>query len=437
MTNNFSFTSFLNNNGGNNYNRGSNALNLATPSQKRFYMDLCERKRVRPKDIDKMTFDAMSKEIEQLRALPDPASQRQIDKILELQKEIVDLGGELKPITQATLNSLTGGREGTASALIQTLFDMRTNMNDVASPSDAQLQIIVEWFLCPDIPFEQHGVEKKVWLDHLNSYSTDVDTPEKLEARRWRYVTPSEFAERIKAKMTRRDASAFIDQHRGTFYEWRKTRTTQQQIRYIRELEERLSDTYVPQQVEYAVVDGEIVQVTKRSSREQYNAPAYTPLEDMQLAQMSYEQASEWIDRLKMELDRKNNYQNEVDSVEDVFGSAQADFNEKMMVRNENMRVNDQETAKINEFNKMNDLVFAVEAVLGYKSDEIHDMVGELLHEDVSSQTILEHKARLKEFFMSTVTADPEKDYDRFAQEMARIYNMCEEVPVALEILAS
>jgi len=435
----FSFTSFLSNNGGNNSGstRGSAALNRPTPRQQQYYIDLCERKRIKPKDINSFTFDTLRAEIEQMRAMPDPASPRQIEKIRELEKEIIELGGELKPITEKFINSLTGGREGSASSFIQTLFDMRTSMNDVAKPSDAQLQIMVEWFLCPDIPFEQYGVEKRVYLEHLSSYSTDVDTPDKLEQRLWRYVTPTEFAQRISERITRKDASAFIDRYRGVFYEWRKTRVTQQQVRYIRELEDRLSNTYVPPQVEYAVVDGEVMQVTKPSSRIQYNAQAYTPMEEMQLAQMSYEQGSEWIDRLKNEVDRRNTYQNMHDEVEDVFGSAQQDFEDKMTMRDENRRANDLADAKIDEFNKMKDLVFSVEAVLGYNNDEIHDMIQEMLMEDCESTTLIDYKSRIKEFFLSTVTSDQEKDNDRWTQEMARIFNMCEEVPTAMEILMS
>lgn len=432
---NFSFTSFLNNNGASNNGngggyRGNTALSKPTPNQVRFYNDLCERKRITPKSINSFTFDQLAKEIEEMRKMPDPASQRQIDKIRELEKEIIELGGDLKPISQAVLNSLTGGREGTASSLIQSLFDMRTNMNEVAPPSDAQVQIIVEWFLCPAINFEQFGITKRVYLDHLNSYSTDVDSPDVLEKRLWRSVTPTEFAEQIKKKMTKKEASRFIDDNRGTFYEWRKTRITSQQVNYIRELEKRLSNIETPKQVEWAVVDGEIVQITNTKHKGEYYAEGYTPFSDMQLAQMSYEEASEWIDRLKYEISLKNSGYQSMHNEEEVYGDNQQNFEDNRKAKNEH-------DARTEEFNKLNDLIFALEAILGYEDMDAHNAVQEIILDGVDSRQALAHKSYLKNFFMNTVTADRNKDEDAWTQQMARIFNMCEEVPTALEILAT
>lgn len=436
MTAEFSFTNFLNSNS--NYSASPSSrssMRGASDSQKKFYLDLCERKRVRPSDVNAFTFDQISKEIEELQKRPDPASIRQIDKIKELVAELIELGADLKPMSETELAVLTGGRDGTASSLIESLFAMRTQLNEIAPATSAQIQIICEWFLCPAIPFEDFGIEKKVYLDKLSAYCSDSDNPEILEKRAWRLMTPTEFANQIKSKMTKRVASKFIDDYRAEFYEWRKTRVTKQQVEYIRELEKRLSNTHVPREVEWAIVDGELQQVTRPSTRMDYNPVAYTPLEDMQLAQMSYEQGSEWIDKLKGEVARKNSYKSMYNE-ESVFGENQQNFED-------NRKATTQYDAKLKEYNALNDLIFSIEAILGYTNEEAHQIAGVIFkegtaHKDADSFILsAEDKMFLKEFFMSTVTADPNKDEPRWRSEMARIFNMCEDIPVALEILAS
>ena len=141
---NFSFTSFLNGNVQRNYQRAyGNTTRVSAPTEKQiqYYLDLCQRKKVQPKEIKLFTFETLGKEIEQIRQLPDPASDKQIEKIKQLWQEINDLGGNLKPFSEEFLNRLTGGAEGTASQLIETLMRKRMELNEVAPPSDAQLTI--------------------------------------------------------------------------------------------------------------------------------------------------------------------------------------------------------------------------------------------------------------------------------------------------------
>lgn len=447
---NFSFTSFLSSNGGSSATQGNTARRLSQPSekQKSFYFDLCDRKKISRKDITQFTFDQLGKEIEQLQKLPDPASERQVAKIRELEKEIIALGGDLNPIGDAVINALSGGREGTASSLIQSLFDMRTALNQVAKPTDPQLGIMVEWYLCPDIPFESFSSEEvyamKSGANMSESMTVTIEIPRRIDLGDglWRHMTPDEFASAIKERMTKRQASKFIDDYRAVFYDWKKTRITSQQVNYIRELELRLANISTPKAVEFAVVDGEVQEI--RNTTVDYNAEwnpmAYEPMDELSLAQFSYEQASQWIDQLKSELTNKpKTLHNE----EEVYGQAQQQFEEKNLVRGENNRVRNEHDAKTDEFNKFNDLLFAVEAILGYGDDEVHEYATELmLDANVDSNAILERKQYIKNFFMSTVTIDPNKtgitpaEQKRWESQMARIFNMCDEIPVALEILA-
>lgn len=447
----FSFTSFLQSNGGNNNNGGSRGgngggrLNKPSERQIKFYYDLCERKKVTRKDITQFSFEQLGKEIDELQKRPDPASDRQITKIRELEQEIISLGGDLKPIGDDVINSLTGGREGTASSFIQALFDMRSNMNIIAPPTDAQLKILVEWYLCPDIPFESFSSEEVFPMKNganvaeSQTITVEINRGIDLGNGQWRHMTPNEFAEEIKSKMTKRQASKFIDDYRGSFYDWKKTRITEQQIKYIRELEMRLANISAPKAVEYAIVDGEVQEI--RNTTVDYNAEwnpmAYEPADELALAQLSFEEASQWIDQLKSEVDRANRYQSMYNE-EELFGSAQQDFEERNLVKGENRRIRDEHDSLTDEYNKLNDLIFAVEAILGYEDMQAHEYAKEsLLNQDVSSEMNKEYRDYLKNFFMNTVTVDKEKDNKRWTSQMARIFNMCEDVPVALEILAS
>lgn len=417
---NFSFTSFLNGNVQNNYQRTyGNTARVSAPTQKQidYYLDLCQRKKIRPKDINKFTFEALGKEIEQIRQLPDPASERQIEKIKQLWQEINNLGENLKPFSDEFLNSLTGGATGTASQLIETLMKKRMELNEVAPPSDAQLQIIVEWFLCPDIPFENYDIQKKVILD--STYEKDGEV-----LNHWRYMTPDEFANEVKSKMTKKQASEFIDRYRAMFYDWRKTRITQQQIRYIRELEQRLANIYTPKQVEFAInEDGEVVEIKHGSSRDtrgDLQTVAYEPLTEMQLAQMSYEEASLFIDQLKSELERKELYR-----YGDIYGDDQQALEDKRSAKDRN-------DAIIREYTALDDLIYKLEALAGYENLDLHGLIKETLLEGEDHRSE-EAKNAIKEFMLQTI--DVKRGFSQVMKDINRLQVMCEESMIATAIL--
>lgn len=415
---NFSFTSFLNNNKRAETARAyTERASAPTEKQIQYYLDLCKRKRIQPKEIKLFTFETLGKEIEQIRQLPDPASDRQIEKIKQLWQEINDLGGNLKPFSDEFLNRLTGGATGTASQLIETLMKKRMELNEVAPPSDAQLQIIVEWFLCPDIPFEYYNIQKKVFLDETTEKDGEV-------VKLWRYMTPDEFANEIKTKMTKKQASEFIDRYRAVFYDWRKTRITQQQIRYIRELEKRLANIYTPRQVEFAVnEEGEIIEMKHGSSRDargDLQTVAYEPITEMQLAQMSYEEASSFIDQLKSELERKEFYR-----YGDIYGNEQQLLEDKRGAKDRN-------DAIIKEYTALNDLIYKLEAIAGYENYDLHGLIKETLLEGEDHRSE-EAKNAIKEFMMQTI--DFKRGFSQVMKDLGRLQVMCEESVIATAIL--
>lgn len=423
----YSFTSFLN---GASKTAGSSALRRTTEGQRRFYFDLCQRKRITPKDITKFSFDQLDKEIKELRNAPDPASQSQIDKINELTKELIELGADVNMPSDDFFKTLTGGREGSASALIQTLFNMRTKMNEIAPPSGAQLQIMIDWYLCPDIPFESFSAEEVYPMKEganvaeSQTITLSINRKVNLEGGFWRMMTPTEFAEELRAKLTKRQASKFIDKYRGVFYEWKKTRITENQINYIREIEARLNNMYTPQQVEWAVVNGEMQQITKPNTRTQYLSKAYEPMDINYLAQLSYEEASKLIDQLKGELEIINN-------IPTMHGEEQI-YSDTQEIFEQNRQASNNKDALIKEFNKLNDLIYAVEAILGYENKEAHDIANEMMVNGTAND---EEKETLRAFFLSTVTADKSKNLAEWAKESSRIYMMCEDCQTAMDIL--
>lgn len=415
---NFSFTSFLNNSKRVGKARiYTDRVSAPTEKQIQYYLDLCQRKKVQPKEIKLFTFETMGKEIEQIRQLPDPASDRQIEKIKQLWQEINDLCGNLKPFSEEFLNRLTGGAEGTASQLIETLMRKRMELNEVAPPSDAQLQIMVEWFLCPDIPFEYYGIQKKIYLDSTTEKDGEV-------VSLWRYMTPDEFANEIKSKMTKKQASEFIDRYRAVFYDWRKTRITQQQIRYIRELEQRLANIYTPKQTEFAVnEDGEIIEIKQGSSRDargELQTVAYEPITEMQLAQMSYEEASLFIDQLKSELERKEFYR---------YGDI---YSDDQQVLEDNRGAKDRNDAIIKEYTALDDLIYKLEAIAGYENYDLHGLIKETLLEGEDHRSE-EAKNAIKEFMLQTI--DFKRGFSQVLKDLGRLQVMCEESMIATAIL--
>jgi len=428
---NFSFTSFLEAANGTTSSRGSRYVRPHTQGQRKFYYDLCERKRIKPKDISRYTFEQLNKEIQELREMPDPASEAQINRILELTKELIALGADIKEPTDEFLRTLTGGKNGTASSLIQTLYDMRTKLNAVAPPSDEQLKIMVEWYLCPDIPFESLSTEEVMPLEYganePQSMTTTISVNRRVDLGNglWRYMTPEEFAEELRTKLTKRLASKFIDKYRGVFYEWKQTRITKRQMEYIRKLEERMMNMYKPQKVEWAVVDGEYVQVTKPNSRSQYLADGYEPLPDEALVQMSREDATKFIEQLSWELEELKNGSLSTNFDENVWNDAQ-DYLER------NRQALNTKDAKIKEFNKLNDLIYALEKIMGIDALEIHDIANEMVIEDVANK---DNILRIREFFLSSITADRHKEPQKWAKEAFRLYSMCEDCQTAMKIL--
>lgn len=374
---------------------GNNALDNnkgtereTSSAQIKFYLDLCTQRNVEPKNYLNMNYNQLDKEIKELKSFY-PASQSQKDLIIKKIESLTKAGVNIKT---PDLTKLTGGRQGSASKLIEKLIQMEKEITITLPPSEYQLKFMVNMFLCPDVGFEEYGIERKIPINHLESYSSDVNYEEQTANQLWRKPTPEEFAEMIKRKMNKSQASKFIDKYKVEFSKWKESRIKIEQMKYIRTLEERLSNTTSTNAIEFAVdIDGNIEEVVTqvKDKAKQWSPEGYTPLEEIELLQFSSVEASKYITILEKDLKRKES--NEDNNIEIMFD----DNNEKM--RNKGEEVYNKE-----QFEKLKDLIFKLEALAGYETG-LHEKITSLLAEDINSE---ETKKEIMDFMNNLIAND-------------------------------
>lgn len=342
---------------------------LASPKQIKYYLDLCESKKVEPRDVTNITSKAISELINEVKSIVT-VSTSQIDMLKRLGEETnVNITDEL-------IGKLTGGKEGSASKLIEQLLERKRSMGNQLPPTDAQVKFLTDMFLCPDIPFEEYEIQKKRQIGD-NTYVL---------------MTPSEFAEEVKAKIHMSEASAFIDKYRGIFFTWKNSRATLEQIKYIRQLEERLSTKREAVAIEFAISEtGEVVELSHNKPVSENNL--YNPLTDLELSQMGKKSAEEYISILKADLNKAELYSGfeaELNKSDETF--------EEIRVRS----ISDENTLE----EMLTDSMYKLSAMLGYEiADSIESLniidlkaiILELIENDevnlAELQNIFAHKA--------------------------------------------
>ena len=395
----------------------------ATPAQIKAYNEMCTRKNITPLDTSAMSKSEISTHIEAIVALPFPPSPVQREKIDALIAELTAAGVRIN-ISQEKLASLTGGANGTASLLINFLYDQKRANGVVDGISDKQVEILTEWFLCPDIPFEDYNVSKRFYLEKLNAVSSDENVEERMESRKWRLVTAEEFAERIRANVNREQASKLIDQHRATFYEWKKTRVSSKQIAFIQQLETRLASLYVPKEAAFAVdPEGNIIEMAKKPARD-YNPTAHQPMDILMLAQLSYDDASKYIDQLRVDLEERPRGTVDNESYQQDLQDKHATYND---LRDTGGVAHDTEQARVLEYAKLNDILFALDAIRGYDNTPLHDALSHTVLDGQGNAAVF--AAEFKDYMRSTITAE------KFERDIARLRVMTEPSLVATDML--
>lgn len=348
---------------------GNNTTNdkPASPGSINFYKSLCEQKGLTLENTTGITINKLNELIAKAKSY-FPPSEAQLIKINNL-LETLRNGGIQIEVPEDTIKSLTGGRNGTASSLINDLLGMMKahNITEKTPPSDSQVNFLVSMFLCPDVAFEEYDIIKKI----------------PLEDGLFRMVTPTEFAEQIIEKMTKANASAFIDKYRTPFFTWKNSRAKEGQINYIKTLEERLANTQSVSEIKYALVDGIVtrIQETKHDKSNSWAPQGYTSLSDLQLAQFSVEDASKYIDILKHDLFRKNK----------IAQEPEIDENRPTLSQEQAIKV---------EFEKLENLMYTLEAIAGYEDPELHTAINYYINGG-KKEYIYSCKEKIREFMLS------------------------------------
>ena len=341
-----------------------------TSGQLKYYTDLCKQRNLDPKDTSAMNFDQVSDMIKELQKFY-PASASQIDlikdKVSILAKMLSDMNFNDEQISmfeqdpnnlahvitaqilrdtlhlQPIIESLTGGRTGTASSLIEKLILAENYFKDKQPVTESQVDQIISMFLCPDVDFETHGLSRRI----------DID----IEEGTWRKPTPEELTNQIQELFNRKSASDFINSSSNAFFEWKKTRIRPNQLNYIMELEKQLANDSKLREHRQAVdEEGNIITVGK-SANVQVDGTAYLRHTDEQLVQLSVEQASDLINQLKSEVDRKEEFTLE-DEIFETARNTDLDTKEKVLQK---------------EFEILDSMMYTLEAMAGYNDEELHN----------------------------------------------------------------
>jgi len=355
---------------------GSSAIKTNLPGEKHYgvYIDMCEKRRITPKKINLFTTKSLYAEIAIVKALPYKSSDSQQDMIINLLTEINTIvPNSYKPLSKESLANLNSAG---ASSLIERLVGERRNLNEIAPATEDQATKIAGWMFCPDIPWEEYGIELKIYVTKLEYWSTEYDVPEDLEIRPFKAVTVGQLKEQIKRKIKQKEANAMMNKYGSIFYAWSKTRMTDGQILHIRQLEERLCDISVPKQVEIAVdFEGNPIEIQYGNSRERVYPDGYISLPDHELKQMSKQQATKFVYQLELEVKDK-----ELGKPGNFYGDSQQTFQEKVQVFCNQTglgEARDAMEARTVEHRRLTDFVYALGANMGYVDEDLANRMNE------------------------------------------------------------
>lgn len=304
---------------------------LARPRQIQFYIDLCGQKHVQVDPNHKnWTVSKMSDEISKLLSMKTVvrATQKQIDKILELTERL-----NLPTPNRDILEKMEIGK---ASQMIDSLI--KRERAEVTTPTKAQLEMLVDMFLCPDInpldiiPVHPTLVKEKETLQLLNKrmYEMNVDKFEDngvvytLKEVQDELVKKSkEIDEKVKSfnlnTLNRQDVGNFIQDNRDVFYDWKSNRITKEQIGFIQTLQDRISKIYkwsVSDEIK-TDINGDREKDTEAITDEMILTGQHMLTEE-ELQLFSKKSASELIDKMQAELRNKENERGFNDSKDNI-----------------------------------------------------------------------------------------------------------------------
>lgn len=310
-------------------NRSSNAIK-PSESQINSYYQQCERKRITPQDVSKMSRAELSAELQRIFDLPLPARETQITALKEVLAELVNAGvpGVRMPSEKFFLSL----NVQSASKWIDDVRAIRAQNLGMMPPSDEQLDKLVRMMMFPDIEWESIVGERTETHEYYEAddeddklrynkesihYTTNTSVNRKVFLNEyigegenikqlWRFMTKDEFREELKVKLNHTQASRIISEHQGTHEAWARTRLSRSQYNTIRQLENRMANLFTsrPMGEPIAMLDGGEADVpfALASRKEEYSPRAYEPIAEELIILFDQDEADMYINQLQYEL---------------------------------------------------------------------------------------------------------------------------------------
>ena len=333
----------------------------AKPGQIEMYKKLVAEKNLEAlEDFSKINGSQLYRlnaELLKYRSVSEAQKKRIADDIGKLES----IGVQLK---LPEIDKLTGGMDGTASKLIYKLEEIIKSKQGLFPATENQVSSMSLMFLCPDVPFEDYGISRKV----------------ELPGNMWRRKSPQEFMESLK-ELTFEEASEIIGKYKPAFQEWSYTRISNAQVKRIQQLELRLAEDYANQEVVEIEVDGEIIDLTPSKSK-RMKGEVYKPLDLEQLLQFSKAEADEFIKQLERETTRSR--ESSLDTSEQ--------FEFTIVHKDDDLA-----------YEEAISLLYQLQAIAGWDSEEILDAFTIRLVQDDSPESFSENKKVIREFMTEMI----------------------------------
>ena len=372
-----------------------------------FYKTICEQKHQPMQDISTWSYDELYAENQRIKSL-NIASESQMSMITDKIKELQEVGYDLDIISdkwQADLDKgLTGGKEGTASLLIQDLFQAIKESKNMIPPTEEQIKLLIKMYPCPEVPFENFGIIRR-YIDVAEMWEIKTKKIERKEV--WHRPSYKEFEADVIKKMTHADTSRFISEYRGIHFAWTKTRITLGQVKLIKDLETRQMKIGAPPAIEYATnIFGKSVQkpiVTPVSNTKGYNPNAFEPLDDVALMQFSEKEAEVYINVLLK--DKEDVDLTKFEIIADNATNFESMRYDNMQYKRESGHYITTEEERIKfEFEAIQDIMFKLEASAGYYDEDLHDAVVSLLIDNTDKKgQLMKKKIKIKDMMIDLI----------------------------------
>lgn len=266
----------------------TNQTRPISPYQKTTYLEVCAKKGIQPEqDFEAWSYDQAYKTLGELFKAESPSQQESfethpnqkagIERRLSILKE---LGVEVS-VDYANL------RYKEASEVIQKLQGMIDASPKGIHASPAQINLMADMFVCPDVDYGDVGISTRITLDEGG----------------WRKPTREEL-ESLLASVKKEDASLFIDKYKVIFFDFKKSRISDKKQAFIKSLQERVANKrYSSTTIEETVDQDGVISLSFKPVKT-WNPTTFVPMSDEWIALLDNATADEYILQLQSDLKR-------------------------------------------------------------------------------------------------------------------------------------